>query len=500
MGATFKKRKTRPKKIRGLENARTYLKTSALENPTKRIHIEFGDEDVFGQGNAIDSVVQEIYELLDFDIRYHCYNSEEFYEIDIRYHCYNSEEFYETYRKGIVISPIMLAILLKEYDAAEKLVDALDVVSLHGLGGLISGFYKLTWEGLLYSPYLAIPEKLRDKILGRLETEGDGLYHWSLRWIKDFENAYVREMLASDVRKYPKLFERDCHIRTNSLADLNFMLTLFSSDDRVNGLMEDHENTELLFAAHRWNIKSIRTEILALGQIVEKLKNRKNMQADLWWLLICAISQLRLGAFCFYADGIMETQVFRREENKVWKMMDALPFEEKDFEKMAHHRSLDDDYRLEVLYELALRKLGKRMPLQAALHGGDTLMSLLGLAERCGGDSLWVRDDSIVEGDNKMRIMKLLYYVSDIEYPDTLIPGDRRRYLTAVILQHANDLKDFFVDLLRKGFVPKEDLDYVMVRIKVKKECEYMKPFLILQKFGVLPKKDRKKPSGGKKG
>ncbi len=481
MGATFKMSKTRPRKIRGLENARTYLKTSALENPAKRIHIEFGDKDEFGEWTEIDSVFQEIYEISNYG--------------NCRY--FESKEFYETQRKGLVIHPVMLAILLKEYDAAEKLVDAADVVSLYGLGGLISGFYKLTWEFLLYSPYLTIPEELRDKILGRLEAEGDGLYHWSLRWVKDmdFNYIYVKQKLASDVRKYPKLFEQNCHIQTNSLADLNFMLTLFSADDCVNGLMEDHDNTELFNAICSSNIKSIREEIKELGQIAEKLKNRKNMQTDLWWLLICAISELRLGAVFFKIEGDRKNLVFRevlRDEKVVWKIMDALPFGEKDFEIMAHHQSLEDDYRLEVLHELAFRKLGKRMPLKAALHGGDTLMSLLGLKKHSG--SLW--DASLAEGDNKMRIMKLLYYVSDIEYPDTLIPGDRRRYLTAVILQHANDMKDFFTDLLRKGFVPKEDLNYVMVRIKDKKECEYMRPFLIMQKFGGLPKEDSGKPPG----
>ena len=192
--------------------------------------------------------------------------------------------------------------------------------------------------------------------------------------------------------------------------------------------------------------------------------------------MICCIFKLR-----------KMIEVFPDEEKSIWKMTNVLPFEEKYFEVLMNKLRAEEEENcpMEILYELALRKLRKRMHLRAILHGGDTLLSFLGLVKpsyQIG--SLW---GGLRGKSDKMRIMSLLRCVSNIEYPDTLTAIDRRRYLTAVILQHANVMKDFFTDLLRKGFVPQEDLEYVMARIKDKKECEYMRQFLILQKYGGLP-------------
>ncbi len=447
------------KSIDGLEKAREYLRTEALKKPTTMFRLRCDSAD------DLDFMRNKV-RLLPID----------------NYHpaARRSSLPAVMHTKA---SPVILALLLEEYDAAEKLVDAIDVLSLRSIGGW--GYegtsHALTLEILLYLPDCKIPEKLREKILGRLEKEGDDLDDWSLRHVAGFADEGVRQKFVSDVRKHPKLFGQNC-LYAWDLETLDFMLTVFPSDDCANALLM-HKSTIIWKNYQFWlasedlyllDREKINKKIPELSQIVKKLENRRNTHTNLYTLLIFFISYLRR---ITNASG---------EEKLVWKMMDALPFEERDFTSLLNNPQLDA--RIDIIYKLAFRKLGKRLP----ICGMDTLTKALGM-------------DGLMRGckqsmEEKGRAMNLLQYVSNIEYPDTFTPGERREYLSRFMIRGADEMKDIFVDLLRKGFVPMEDLEYVMEQIEDKKKCEYMRPFLILQKFEGLPEEDGEKPPGGKTG
>ncbi len=456
MDAIFDEEPKVRRKIRGLEKARIYLRTKALKDPTEELHVECTSP---SECNYLDDKTSWF---------------------PIHDNGFGVLQFAASNLMVVESGPILLALLLEEYDAAEKLVDAIDVLSLCSIGSWTYRNHELTLEVLLYSPAHKIPEQLRDKILGRLEAEGDDLCEWSLKQVAAFGDEGIREIFVSDVRKYPKLFGQSS-LYARDLASLNFMLTVFPSDDCANALLENNEiheyfgKTEFMSSAE-WKKRRIKEDIRELSKTVRKLEKRRDTHINLYALLIGCIFKLR-----------QMIEAFPEEEKFIWKMTDVLPFEEKDFESLLNKLRADGKKNcpMEILYELALRKLGKRMHLQAILHGGDTLLSFLGLEKlSCQIGSLW---GGLPGKADRIRIMSLLHCVSNIEYPDTLTVIDRRRYLTAVILQHADEMKEFFSDLLRKGLVPEEDLEYVMARIKDKEKCEYMRPFLILQKYGGLP-------------
>lgn len=456
MNAVFDEQSRTLRKIRGLEKARTYLRTKALKNPVEEVCVECAS---IRESNFLDDKTRRF---------------------PIHDDGFGAMQFNAANLMVVEASPIMLALLLEEYDAAEKLVDAIEVLALHSTGIMIYRNHALTLEVLLYSPDHKIPEELRDKILGRLEAEGDDLYDWSLKQVAAFDDKGVRENFASDVRKYPKLFGQSC-LYARDLATLNFMLTVFPSDDCANALLENNgvhgrfgKTDNMSFETFCYS--AVESDIQELSEIVRKLEKRRDTHVNLYVMLICLISLMRQDIRNFFPEG---------GEKLIWKIADTLPFEEKNFEAILNKLLELEESPIEILYDMALRRLGKRMPLRAILHGGDTLLSFLGLTKlsyQIG--SLW---GGLTGKEDKMRIMILLRCVSNIEYQDTLTVNDRRRYLIAVILKYADDMKEFFSDLLQKGLVPEEDLEYVMARIKDEEKCEYMRPFLILQKYGGLP-------------
>lgn len=391
-------------------------------------------------------------------------------------------------------SPFMLALAIGEYDAAEKILEEMDVLSIEKLGGLefdTLGFgtnnkCRYTIESLLYEDAFVIPEKLRTTLLKRMEEEAEDLYDFSLRKIKTPDTQNIQKIFMSDVRKYPKLFERKSCLFAKNTEALLFLLKVFKDDESAKRLLVENEIGEN-FGSLGECTENTQGMMNGIGRIVKLLEKRTKTHKELYSFLLKIITYSRgMSGHIVLSEG--KKQDYPELEAKLWKVIEALTFEQELFEELLMEMDTQTKFHLEILYELASKKLGKQLPLYVNVEESEHIGKFLGLNSTLS-ETFWnpFGSNACEGADTQLRILRLLSCVSSIEYPDSSrCCYNRKSVIANIITKNADRIKDVFADLLLKGLIPMEDLDYMMKRVNNNKQCIYMRPLLILQKFGGL--------------
>ena len=399
-------------------------------------------------------------------------------------------------------SVFMLALLSQEYDIAENILDHMNVVSIRALGELALGTLSMylsdmyseekplsdlnTIECMLYEKNCMISERLRTKIMNRIDREAMDVSQFSLKKIHSLNDLNVQILLLSDKKKYPNLFANEENLGANDLASLTFLMKMYSKNQQILRLLRNSRLYDSPFEFPKEeNEEQINDDLNRILWIVNYLKGRGKTHEELYRFLIYRISAFRGNADRF-RDKERIREALGLAENRIWEAITDLPFPDLFFENVMRDSKqiYMNPFRLEVLYELVYRKTGRKQPLiikNSITNGMDMFFEL------------WDETDEfdIDEGvylcyADGARLLKLIQYADRIVYEES---GDAfwntlSRTLADLLLQNADQLQPSFALLISKGLIPLQCLPYVMRRVNRAKKCEYMRPHMIFLKFG----------------
>lgn len=392
-------------------------------------------------------------------------------------------------------SPVILSLVIKEYEIADRLLGKIDRLSIRGIGriekqnnyGMGFGGNRMTEysiENLLYESELLNVPQIRSNLLSRLENEAHDLYDFTLKQIKSFRDEAIKKQFCQDVKSYPKLYERLNCLYANDMDSLLFLIKVFSDDTSISRLLS---NNSIGLYAKDCNLQNeimevIQSDSKALGRIIKLLKKRTDTHFDLVCFMLKIITQLRRRSI-FDASAV---DYYARSESAIWEYMMQLSFEEEDFYVLLSAADMKS-FRTEIAYEFAHRKLGKKMDLYIS-DSITTLSNTFGLND--DADLMSLHGFLYMDDFNELevRLFRLIHDTGKICYSDKLMqnPDKLAKELGSLLRRNADVLKDVFTDLLISGFVPEECLDGVMKKVNRNKKCIYMRPLLIAYKFGGL--------------
>lgn len=392
-------------------------------------------------------------------------------------------------------SPFMIALVLGEFEIAEKILELYPCVSTYVLGKLNWRYFGSTLDNispnlntieiLLYGNSCTIPEKLRNRILQRIAEEAKDIYSFSLMKVNDIKQPRVRKLLMEDSQNFPELFLNENSLYARDIETLYFLLKVFQGEEQRKRLLINNNTglMEKLYSDEKYDLK---TDMKCIGNIVNMLIKCPNTYRNLYIYLLKIMSQIQTRML----EEDTDIELWKKcseYQDIVWKIFDSLPFDEEDFKALREEHTFA--FHTELLYELAVKKLGKKMPLYIDSIYDEELVSFFGLIykeeARCEINSY-----NYIFGNNSshkagIRLMRILPFVSRIEYPADYNKGrDLEQTLKKLLSHNAEELKDSFPELLAKGLIPDECLDSVMNHVSHVKKCAYMRPLLIMQKFG----------------
>ena len=398
-------------------------------------------------------------------------------------------------------SPFMIAIIIGEFTIAERLLDtyqcSLSISAIGSVGWkyseadfLFEDYYEdNTIELLLYSEACTIPEDLRNQLLNTLVKEADDIYDFKLRRAAKLSSEKVRRKLAEDYKNYPELFRDYSCFYAPDIESLYGLLKVFTHELQIYWLLLNNETgwVKTLFEENPFDLSS---DLKYLAGIVKTLKNMPGVHVNLFAYLLKTISQIQ--------TRMVNADQQQRKKcmdylSVIWKITDLLPFDENTFYQLRY--SDNNAFQMSALYEMAQMKLGKKMPLMVFPQQTENIISFFGLeyidqiAQQKDNMMYCIIDDTDHE-EIGIRLMRLLPYVSRIEYPESELE-DLPKLLVNIIGVYAEDLKDSFPELLAKGFIPDNCIDAAMNYASRVKKCAYMRPLLILQKFGGMESDER---------
>lgn len=390
-------------------------------------------------------------------------------------------------------NPIMLSLVTKQYEITDKLLDKIDHLALQNVGRIARlnsfGFgycdvngYEYNLLNYLYEPDFIAAKKLRSKLLSRLENEADDLYDFTLARIKTFNDTGVKKQFLQDIETYPKLFKRVACLYANDMNSLLFLMKTFSDEKSIRQLLSN--NSIGLYSIDGFQpdkIAVIDADIRSLGNIVKFLQKRTDTHIQLFCFMLKMITELRRCSL------LIKNDYYTKAESMIWEYIMQLPFEEKQFTELLS-TSERELFRTEIAYELAHRKLKKRMPLFINCCFMASLEDVFGLnhdKDHINPNGFFCGDDSDTQ---KGRLFRMVNDIGEIHYAEEKLwnQHDLGKEIGDFLAQNAENIKDVFADLLMHGFVPKECLDAVFQRITRNKKCIYMRPLLIAYKFGGL--------------
>lgn len=390
-------------------------------------------------------------------------------------------------------NPIMLSLVTKQYEKTDKLLDQIEHLTLQNVGRIARlnsfGFgycddngYEYNLLNYLYEPDFIAAKKLRSKLLSRLENEAEDIYDFTLARIKTFNEIGVKKQFLQDIETYPKLFKRVACLYANDMNSLLFLMKTFSDEKSIRQLLSN--NSIGLYSIDGFQpdkIAVIDADIRSLGNIVKLLQKRTDTHIQLFCFMLKMITELRRCSL------LIKNDYYTKAESMIWEYIMQLPFEEKQFTELLS-TSERELFRTEIAYELAHRKLKKRMPLFINCCFMASLEDVFGLnhdKDHINPNGFFCGDDSYTQ---KGRLFRMVNDIGEIHYAEEKLwnQHDLGKEIGDFLAQNAENIKDVFADLLMHGFVPEECLDAVFQRITRNKKCIYMRPLLIAYKFGGL--------------
>lgn len=408
---------------------------------------------------------------------------------------------YEMMPFAIEGNPLMLALITGEHSAAEQILNSIQKMSVKSLGSFVisSAFlgsseeeivYSL--ESLLYEVACQIPIPLRKTILSRLSEEATDLYEWNIGKARGLNDPRARKLFLADKKRYPGLFECSDALYVHDVSSLLFFLQAFPEAGetmRRRLLLSDRVMCQIRMDINNAVGENYKEDMMQIGQIVMLFQERREAYQELLIFLLALISLFRNARETGrYLPNIAQRCLDGEEE--IWGYLKRIPFTEKDFLQLTGSYSSTTNYfRIEILYELAVRKLKRKMPLyiSAGWYGGlDSFFQLYADYEAI--DPRLPFGVSSNQISTEVRLFRLLENVSRIEYEQGAEEDENKkseicRMVGDLITREAEKIKDVFIELLEKGFVPQYCLDSVISEAGQNEQCTYMRPLLILQKY-----------------
>lgn len=395
-------------------------------------------------------------------------------------------------------NPIMLSLVIKEYEITDKLLSKIDNISVRSVGrivklddfGLVStvnyrSHKKNEYSILnhLYEPEFMAEKKLRSKLLSRLANEADDLYDFTLEQTNSLSDEAVKKQFIQDIKAYPSLFESMNCLYANDMDSLLFLIKLFPDDKSIKHLLSNNSiGLYSLNISQTDQMTVIDSDIKCLGNIVKLLQKRIGTHLDLFCFMLKMITELRRKSVLDKSAGDLCAKV----ESVIWEYAVQIPFEEEDFYQLLSSAE-SKSFRSEIAYELANRKLEKKMTLYIT-DDMVTLENTFGLNDDEEYSSLQGFFYGDGSAERKGRLFRLVNNIGAIYYSEEKLQNQKKlkKEIGSFLTTNAELLKDVFADLLVYGFIPKECLDAVIHRVSRNKKCSYMRPLLIAYKFGGL--------------
>lgn len=409
--------------------------------------------------------------------------------------CFQNNLFVMTTEYTIKGNPIMLSLVIKEYEITDKLLNKIDNLSLQSVGKIVQldafGFdyndnkeYNYSILDHLYEPEFLAAKDIRSKLLSRLANEATDLYDFTLEKTKSLNDEAVKKQFTHDIESYPRLFERKTCLYANNMNSLLFLMKLFTDEKSIKHLLSN--NSIGLYSIDNFlpdQMSIINADVKYLGSIVKLLQKRTDTHINLFCFMLKMITELR-------RRSVLDTKamdLYMRAESVIWEYFMQLPFEEDQFTQLLSATG-SELFRTEIAYELAHRKLKKKMPLYINCYCMNDLEDTFGLnrdKDHINTNSFFCRDDV---DSQKGRIFRLVNDIGEIRYSENKLWNrkDLGKEIGSFLTLNAEIIKDVFVDLLIHGLVPEECLDAVFQRITRNKKCIYMRPLLIAYKYGGL--------------
>lgn len=403
-------------------------------------------------------------------------------------------------------NPLMLALITGEHGAAEQILNSIQTISIKSMGTFTihspllpssEEQIEFSLESLLYEAECNIPIPLRKKMLSGLSEEAPDLYEWDLGKARGLGDTRAQKLFLADRKRFPNLFERTDRLYANDMSSLLFLLQTFPEAEEADVrrlLLSDKVMYQICRNIQNSDSDSCKRDMTMVGQVVMLLQKRQETHQGLYIFLLALISRIRRKkAMISYLQEVVK-QCSNCEE-EIWRHLKRLPFSENTFQQLAGSvTSATSFFRIELLYELAVMKLGKKMPLYISCgwYGGlDSFFQLYSDEEDRDYQLPFSQyNDRTAIG---CRLFRLLQFVSTIEYEQRSEEAETKNMevglmIEKLITEEADRLKDFFIELLEKGFVPQYCLDDVISEAIRNENCSYMMPFLILQKYNGLRK------------
>lgn len=404
---------------------------------------------------------------------------------------------------AITGSPIMMAMLIGEYDIVKELLSKAPLLSREYLGNIDrsmncfgfgeSGYGCYELEGILYEPSANIPDELRALILNRLHDEfGDmGI---EMRFVKDMTNIESLKKIKQDAEKMPFIFKGIENLRVGNLETVLFLVRLISDKNDLTKFLKSIVSMQNSYLLVKGITNGCNTpEESPLFKITTVLMKKKEVNHELYIFLLKLLNLTERTGMSPISGEIDTAAAIK----VIWECIYRIDFDDNEFERLLE--AADSDYAEDInftmqVYELYKNRMGRKSNLRLTDARGDELVTFF----RC----LFCETDMSFfscgpnTAELKRRLVNLLENIEDIEYgisdEESLYGNyDLRHEIATLLTRNSDLLEDSFLELLEKGLIPDEYLDYMIKRVMNNKKCAYMVPFLIMQKYGGLVRNEK---------
>ncbi|MCR4656463.1 MAG: hypothetical protein K5770_09580 [Lachnospiraceae bacterium] len=398
--------------------------------------------------------------------------------------------------KGLVIQSdcISMAMILGEYEAAERLVGELQNINLHISSTAVRFLSEpesvhISFANLLYSENMDVPQKLRFSILEKLNRDmfygavsGGGLI--DINDIRGIDRSCVQKKLVNDYFRHPEYFEyHDDQGRIYEIPAACFLMKLYKNDPvKLRRLMSERiEITEEDYTDRK--PEYIRIDIRMLIKAYE-YEWMKQYRAKLYTLFITVYSFIEKACEdnMYYFVFPEEMEKIRQIRSELAGYISSLSIDEDDYLNSIEMTKKIGMSATVNSYAFGEALLGHKPKLIIGPKGGYSPESFFGFcAEIEDGED----DNDVKNNRKKCRLIRLAESISGIEY--RIGDGtDLKKEIAAFLIINAKILRESFIVFAEKGLIPDAHIDYVTRRTNSHPNCAYMVPVLIMQKYGRL--------------
>ncbi|MCR5735217.1 MAG: hypothetical protein K6G22_11485 [Lachnospiraceae bacterium] len=403
-----------------------------------------------------------------------------------------------------------LSIIFGEYNIAEKYLDN-NKYSIYftedttirtdsgSSGREIWNEFPLYNDDLLYSKNIDIPEKLRFKMLKRLNERNMYGSAVNIRNISGLYSSKVQAKIINDYNRHPEYFiYRNGPSMIDDIRDACFLMRLYRDDpDKLKTLMKkriDYNEIDCISLSSEY--VNIRVRMLERSCAYEWLGEYKPV---LYAILICLYTGIEKACEEDILYMILDDEEHNAELNKIKKI-------KAEFARFIRSFSMGEDDFMKSME--IIKKLGMTKTIHALSFGRSVLkrkpVFVVNRPDGLNIESFFgiekVRDED-TSSDTNENSLKMCRYMRFAESIGKIRYGDKdneelKRQIVSILKSNAEVLRDSFLVFAEKGLIPEECLDYVTDKVNRSPDCAYMVPVMIMQKYGGLRSFPQRKEEG----